>query len=106
RIVGRDAILREIKTALRGLSNIKVVLDTVIEDGAAIFAEGIFQAEQLGILPHVDGTPYRLDFKFVVVAEVCDGKVTRWSEYFDTKTLKPRERTRVYPITRRSPYWE
>ena len=106
RIHGRDAILREIRTAIRGLRNIEVALDTVIEDGGRVLAEGIFHAEHIGIPPHVDGTPYRLDFKFVAVVEVADGKVTRWSEYFDTKPLKTRERTRVYPITRRSPYWD
>src|SRR5215470_7245358 len=64
-ILGRDAILREIRTAIRGLRNIEVALETVIEDDAQVFAEGIFRAEHIGIPPHVDGTPYRLDFKFV-----------------------------------------
>ncbi len=106
RIHGREAILREVKTAIRGLSNISVALDTILESGQQVFAEGVFRAEHVGIPPHVDGTPHRLDFKFVVVVEVSGGRVARWSEYFDTKPLKPRERTRVYPITRRSPYWD
>jgi len=48
----------------------------------------------------------RADFKFVTIVTVGNGKVTRWTEYFDTKPLKPRERTHLYPISRRSPYWE
>jgi aminomethyltransferase len=106
RIRGRDGIMREIRTAIRGLKNIEVFLQHVLESGVSVFAEGVFRAEHVGIPPHVDGTPNRLDFKFVAVVEVVDGKVSRWSEYFDTKPLKPRERARIYPITRRSPYWE
>lgn len=106
RVHGRAAILREVGAAIRGLKNIEVALGHVIEAGARVFAEGAFYAEHVGIPPHVDGTPYRLDFRFVAVVELRDGEIARWSEYFDTKPLKPRERTRTYPITRRSPYWQ
>jgi len=106
RITGRQAILDEIRTALMGLRNIKVTIEQAIEDGNQCFAEGILQAEHVGIPPHVDGKPARLDFRFVAIVEVAGGKVTRWSEYFDTKPLKPIERTHLYPISRRSPYWE
>src|SRR5881227_1715758 len=88
-IIGRSAIEDEIRTALRGLNNIKVILDHVIESDSEAFAEGILYAEHVGIPPHVDGTPSRLDFKFVVIVSVSDGRITRWSEYFDTKPLKP-----------------
>src|SRR5262245_297295 len=88
RIVGRAGILEEIRTALRGLKNIKVVLEHVLEGDSQAFAEGLFYAEHVGIPPHVDGTPMRLDFKFVAVVTVANGKVARWSEYFDTKPLK------------------
>ena len=106
RIVGRAGILDEIRTALSGLRNIKVVLDHVLESGSQAFAEGTFYAEHVGIPAHVDGTPMRLDFRFVAIVTVEHGKVVRWSEYFDTKPLKPRERTHLYPISRRSPYWD
>jgi glycine cleavage system aminomethyltransferase T/ketosteroid isomerase-like protein len=106
RITGKSGILDEIRTAIRGLKNIKVVLEHIIESGSQVFAEGVFYAEHIGIPPHVDGTPMRADFKFVAIVTVANGKVTRWSEYFDTKPLKPRERTHLYPISRRSPYWE
>lgn len=106
RVQGREAILREVRTALRGLKNIEVHLEHVLEQEDSVFAEGFFRSEHIGIPPHVDGTPHRLDFRFAVVVETSGGKVSRWSEYFDTKPLKPRERTRIYPITRRSPYWD
>lgn len=106
RLVGRPTIMRELRTALRGLRNISVELEHVIEDERSVFAEGIFRSEHVGLPPHVDGRPYRVDFKFVAVVEAVDGRIARWTEYFDTKPLKPLERTRIYPIARRSPYWE
>jgi glycine cleavage system aminomethyltransferase T/ketosteroid isomerase-like protein len=106
RIAGRDGIVAEIRTALRGLRNIEVVLDHVVGSDSHALAEGILYAEHIGIPPHVDGTPQRLDFRFVASVTVKDGQVTRWTEYFDTKPLKPRERKQLYPISRRSPYWE
>lgn len=106
RVHGRERIVQELRTAIRGLKNIEIFLDHIIESESHVFAEGMFYAEHVGIPPHVDGTPFRLDFKFAAVVVLDNGKITRWSEYFDTKPLKPRERTRIYPITRRSPYWE
>ncbi len=70
------------------------------------FAEGVFCADHVGIHPLVDGTRIRLDFRFVAAVTTNRGKITRWAEYFDTKPLKPRERTHLYPISRRSAYWE
>ena len=74
RIHGREAIMREIRTAVAGLKDINIALDHVIEDESDLFAEGVFGAEHIGIPPHVDGTPSRLDFKFVAVVELVDGR--------------------------------
>jgi glycine cleavage system aminomethyltransferase T/ketosteroid isomerase-like protein len=106
RVVGKKAIAAEIKTAIRGLKNIRVILENTIETDAEAFAEGIFHADHIGIHPSVDGTPIRLDFRFVAMVTSVGGKITRWAEYFDTKPLKPRERTHLYPISRRSAYWD
>src|SRR5579862_2928903 len=106
RIVGRQAIAAELATAIRGLKNIEVIVEHSAETGAEAFVEGIFHADHVGIRPLVDGTPVRLDFKFVAAVEARAGKIARWTEYFDTKPLKPRERTHLYPISRRSAYWE
>jgi len=105
RIQGRENIAREIRAALTGLKNIRIAIQLAIEGEGGLFAEGFFESEQVGIAPRVDGTPSRLDFKFVIAMEVHSGRIARWSEYFDTRPLKPRERARLYPITRRSPYW-
>ncbi len=89
RINGERAIMGELRTAMRGLKDIKVDLHHVIEKGDRGFAEGVFTAEHVGIPPHVDGTPVRLDFKFVAVATLAAGKIVHWTEHFDVKPLKP-----------------
>jgi aminomethyltransferase len=106
RVIGKKSIVAEIKTAILGLKNIDVILEHTIDNGTEAFAEGIFRAEQIGVTPMVDGTPIRLDFRFVATVRTAEGKILRWAEYFDTKPLKPRERTHLYPISRRSAYWE
>src|SRR5262245_56188542 len=70
RLHGCERILRETRTAIRGLKNIEVVLDHITEQGSTAFAEGYFYAEHIGIPPYVDGRPARLDFKFVAVAVI------------------------------------
>jgi len=106
RVVGRPAIASEIGIALRGLRNIEVVVDHIAESAEEAFVEGIFHADSVGIRPRVDGTPARLDFKFIAIVMVSGGKIVRWTEYFDTRPLKHRERTHLYPISRRSAYWQ
>jgi len=106
RLEGRDVIMREMATSIRGLKNITVELGHVIEGENDAYAEGVFLSEMIGAPAKVDGTPMRTDFRFVAVVEMRDGLVTRLSEYFDTKPIKPLERHRVYTSNRRSPYWD
>jgi aminomethyltransferase len=106
RLEGRDLIMREMATSIRGLKNITVELGHVIEGDNDAYAEGVFLSEMIGAPAKVDGTPVRTDFRFVAVVEMKDGLIARLSEYFDTKPLKPLERARVYTSNRRSPYWE
>jgi aminomethyltransferase len=105
-VAGRDAIVGALRTAIRGLKNIKIIVEHIAEAGEGALAEGMFHADQVGVPPWVDGTPARLDFRFVAAATMQAGKIARWTEYFDTKPLKPRERTHLYPISRRSAYFE
>src|SRR6266849_1588439 len=51
RVVGKTAIVAEIKTAIRGLKNIKVVLENTIETDTEAFAEGIFVLTTSAFIP-------------------------------------------------------
>lgn len=106
RLQGREVIAEEMHWSLLGLEDIEVELGHVMEGPDDVMAEGIFRAVPLAVPPKVDGTPARLDFRFVAVLVAKDGKIARLSEYFDTRPLKPRDRIRIYPKSRRSPYWE
>jgi aminomethyltransferase len=106
RITGRAAILAEVRIVLRGLRRIEVAIEHLLDGGSQAFAEGSFRAELIGMAPQVDGTPHRLDFRFAVIVVTAGGEIVRWSEYFDTKPLRPRERSRLYPTSRRSIYWD
>lgn len=107
RLVGHAHIMRETATSLRGLKSMRVDLGTVVEDGDRAMAEGIFFGELVGHPAMVDGTPARLDFRFVAVVETRAGRITRLTEYFDTKPLKPWQRQQLFiHSTRRSPYWD
>ena len=107
RLVGHDHILRETATSIRGLRAIRVELGAIAGDGDTAMAEGVFFAELVGHPAMVDGTPARLDFRFVAVVEARAGRIVRLTEYFDTKPLKPWERQRLFiHSTRRSPYWD
>ncbi len=105
-LTGKAEIVREVGIATRALKDMKVELGAVIENGDAVFAEGIFTSEMVGAGTHVDLTPVRVDFRFVMIVEMRDGKIARLAEYLDTKKVKPWERQRLYPIARRSPYFE
>ncbi len=58
RVVGKKAIVAEVKTAIRGLKNIKVILENTIETDTEAFAEGIFYADHIGIHPLWTGLPF------------------------------------------------
>jgi aminomethyltransferase len=107
RLVGRDHIVREIGTAIRGLRDVRVELGPIVEGEGEAMVEGLFFGVLVGHPAHVDGTPARSDFRFVAVVEANDGLISRLSEYFDTKPLKPWQRQRLFSHSvRRSPYWE
>lgn len=104
-IIGRHNIIADLTTTFKGLQNIRISIDAIVAETDSACAEGTFYAENVGIPPLVDGRPSRLDFRFVLFLDFEGEKIKRYTEYFDTRPLRPLERTRLYPITRRSPYW-
>jgi len=103
---GRDEIVREVGTAVRGLRNMSVELGPVLESDDEVFAEGIFRSEMVGTGTHADLSPVRADFRFAMIVAMKDGRIARLAEYLDAKKVKPWERQRLYPIARTSPYFD
>jgi len=79
--VGRAQILDDYRESLEDLSECRITVRHTIEDGDVGVAEGHFA----GAL-EAGG---RLDFPFVALVEMRDGKIARIGEYFDTGPLTP-----------------
>jgi glycine cleavage system aminomethyltransferase T/limonene-1,2-epoxide hydrolase len=97
-----QAEMREqIRVDLGGLADVQISYSLIIEQGNRVFAEGRLSA-------YVLGGYETFEFPFVAVIEVDDdGRITRLSEYFDARAVKPSQRMKVHgPPTRVSPYWE
>jgi ketosteroid isomerase-like protein len=64
------------------IEDCRVTLDPVIEDGDRVLAIGFFASKLR------DGGA-RFDFPFAILVELRDGRISRLSEYFDTRPLVP-----------------
>jgi ketosteroid isomerase-like protein len=80
-IVGRDRIRDDYRGSLEDLTECRISVRHTFESGDLGVAEGHF-----GGALKAGG---RLDFPFVALVEMHDGKIARIGEYFDTKPLTP-----------------
>ena len=79
---GREEIRATNAPAVDALSECRVTLGHVLEEGEVGFAEGRFEA-----VVAEDGT--RMDFPFAMLVEMRGGAIGRLAEYFDTRPLAP-----------------
>ena len=77
--VGPEAVLAACTAAFADLTEVRIPLRAVAQSGDHALAEGRFVC--------VDTAGARLDFPLVMVAEVRDGAVVRFTEYFDTAAV-------------------
>jgi len=101
---------QQLETGLYAIANASRDIHTEIrlnfESGNLGLFEGAYLAEVIGGGGRLDGAPQRVDFKFVASVEMRDGRIARLREIFDTRPLHPEERPRVFPMNRRTPYWD
>jgi len=102
---GRDELLQQLRWISQGQKGIETETLTAIDVGETGYIEGTYKAEMLGTGGRIDGSPHRLDFRFVAVVEMEGKKISRLAEIYDAKPLYPEERQRVWTINRRTPYW-
>ncbi len=79
-IVGREPIREATRPAMAALSDCRITITRIMDQGDVALCEGFFAAGLAGS----DG---RLDFPFAAVAEIRHGKIARLAEYFDTRPL-------------------
>lgn len=97
----QQELREEIRVDLGGLDDVQIGYTTILEDGQRVVTEGRLSAYVLGGFE-------TFRFPFIAVLEVDEqGQITRLSEYFDTREVRPSKRMKVHgPPTRTSPYWD
>ncbi len=81
-LTGPEAIRAGMVEGMGAIEDCRVTLDPVIEDGDRVLASGFFASKLR------DGGA-RFDFPFAILVELRDGRISRLSEYFDTRPLVP-----------------
>lgn len=105
-IRGKANLQTQLRIISNSSRNICTELRVALEDSECGHFEGAYQAEIIGSGNKIDGSPHRIDFRFVAIVEMRDGRIARLSEIFDTRSLHPEERQRVWTLNRRTPYWD
>jgi glycine cleavage system aminomethyltransferase T/ketosteroid isomerase-like protein len=103
---GRENLLSQLRILSHSSRNIRTEIRVAIEDGERGHFEGAYEAEIIGTGGKIDGSPHRIDFRFVAFVEMRDGLIARLREIFDTRPLHPEERQRAWALNRRTPYWD
>lgn len=103
---GRAELLSQLRWIAKGQKNIRTKTCTAIDVGDIAHIEGTYHGEVIGTGGRIDGSPHRVDFRFVAVVEMRDGKIARLAEIYDARPLFPEERQRMWAINRRTPYWQ
>ena len=102
---GKEELRSQLRIIAQSSKNISTDIRVAIESGSTGHFEGAYEAEIIGTGGKIDGSPHRIDFKFVAVVEMQDSKIARLTEIYDTRPFHPEERQRMWNINRRTPYW-
>ncbi len=105
-IRGRKDLESQLRIIANSCKDISTEIRTAIEVGDKGYFEGAYEAEVIGSGGKIDGSPHRIDFRFVAIVEMTRGKIARLTEIFDTRPFHPEERQRAWAINRRTPYWD
>lgn len=105
-IRGKSNLAAQLRIIANACRDIHTDVRIAIEHGERGHFEGSYTAEIIGTGGKLDGSPHRIDFKFVAIVEMLEGKISRLIEIFDTRPLHPEERQRVWTLNRRTPYWD
>jgi len=103
---GQSSLRTHLRIISHAARDIHTEIRVAIEAGERGHFEGVYAAEVIGSGGKIDGSPHRIDFRFVACVEMRDGRIARLSEIFDTRRLHPEERQRAWALNRRTPYWD
>ena len=105
-VKGQKRIETEMHRQSTGQGNVSVEITTAIDSGDKGFVEANYHAVIVGTGGKIDGSPHRIDFRFVGEIEMANGKIKRLREFMSSRPLHPEERQKMFTINRLSPYFE
>ena len=79
-LTGVDEVVDGNRPAMAAIEDCVISVDLELEDGERAMVEGTFASRLVE-------TGGRLDFPFMAVATLRDGRIERLAEYFDTRPL-------------------
>lgn len=80
--VGPEAIREGCAEGMGAITDCRIEVRAVLEEGSTCFAEGYFASV-------LRDSGSRFDFPFAALVEMHDGRIARLAEYFDTRPLLP-----------------
>jgi aminomethyltransferase len=104
-VKGRKNIETEMLRSSTGQKDIEVEIRHVIDQGDVGYVEATYRAVVIGTGGKLDGSPHRLDFRFVARIVMERGKISMLEEFLDTRPLFPEERQKMFTVNRLTPYF-
>jgi glycine cleavage system aminomethyltransferase T/ketosteroid isomerase-like protein len=106
RIKGKKNIEAEMHRSAMGQRDVEVDIRRAIDQGSIGYVEATYRGIVVGTGGKLDGSPHRLDFRFLARITMRDGKIERLEEFLDTRPLFPEERQKMFTINRLTPYFQ
>ena len=105
RIRGKKNIEAEMHRSSVGQRDVEVDVRRSVDQGNVGYVEASYRAIVVGTGGKLDGSPHRLDFRFMARIVMRGGKIDKLEEYLDTRPLFPEERQKMFTINRLTPYF-
>jgi glycine cleavage system aminomethyltransferase T/ketosteroid isomerase-like protein len=106
RVKGKKNIEVEMHRSAMGQRDVEVDVRRSIDHGSVGYVEATYRGIVVGTGGKVDGSPHRLDFRFLARIVMRDGKIETLQEFLDTRPLFPEERQKMFTINRLTPYFQ
>lgn len=106
RIKGKKNIETEMHRSATGQSDVEVDVRRCVDQGNLGYVEATYRGIVVGTGGKLDGSPHRLDFRFLARIVMRDDKIERLEEFLDTRPLFPEERQKMFTINRLTPYFQ
>ena len=105
-VTGRANIRAQLLRSAIGQKEIEVQILRAIDLDSIGYVEATYRAVVVGTGGKLDGSPHRMDFRFMARIVMEQGKIKSLEEFLDTRPLFPDERQKMFAVNRLTPYFE